>query len=97
MSYDYGTHMRDTVEDLVWQFAIRSNDQTRKWLTAGGLSALEAGFAALGWDDPHYVDECGCQHPGCVAWASCGTPTPDGYKQFCGLHYTEFRNAECVI
>lgn len=78
---------RDIVEDLVWQFAYRSNDTSRKWLTTGGLSALEGAFEALGWDDPHYVTEDGCEHPGCAAWATCGAPTPDGYRRLCNEHY----------
>lgn len=63
----------EALEDMTWQFAYRSHDAKRKWLTTGGLSALESAFAALGWDDPHYVEECGCEHPGCTAWATCGT------------------------
>src|SRR4051812_19687259 len=78
---------RAVVEDLVGQFAFKSNDDKRHWLHTGGLSALEDAFAALGWEDPHYVEEGGCEHPGCARWATCGTPTPDGYRRLCGEHY----------
>lgn len=28
----------------------------------------------------------GCDEPGCTDFASCGTPTPDGYRVTCGKH-----------
>jgi hypothetical protein len=71
---------------MAWQFAFHGNDASRKWLYTGGLSALEGAFGALGWDDPHYVEECGCEHPGCPKWATSGMLTPDGYKHFCRDH-----------
>lgn len=77
---------RDVVEDMVFQFAYRDNDNERRWLSAGGLSALEYAFEALGWDDPHYIETDGCEHPGCARWSTCGTPTPDGYKRLCSEH-----------
>ena len=40
---------RGVVKDLVWQFAYRGNDHSGKWLSTGGLSALEK---ALGWKRP---------------------------------------------
>ena len=77
---------REVVEDLVCQFAYHGNDDTRHWLHTGGLSALESAFDALGWDDPHYMAEGGCEHDGCHKWATCGTPTPEGYKRLCSDH-----------
>jgi len=47
---------RGVVKDLVWQFAYRGNDHSGKWLSTGGLSALEGAFKALGWNDPYYVE-----------------------------------------
>ena len=85
---------RGVVKDLVWQFAYRGNDHSGKWLSTGGLSALEGAFKALGWNDPYlgwndpyYVEGGGCEHPGCKAWATCGTPTPSGYKRLCREHF----------
>jgi hypothetical protein len=86
MSVESEDELRQALEDMVWQFAYRANDNTRKWLWTGGLSALEHAFATLGWDDPHYVVEGGCQIPGCAAWDVCGANTPDGYKNMCGEH-----------
>lgn len=80
---------RETVEDLVWQFAVHGHDDKHKWLWTGGLSALEGAFAVLGWDDPHTVEEGGCQYPGCQAWDTCGAPTPEGYKRLCSDHYRQ--------
>lgn len=80
----------ETVEDLVRQFAYpgRVMDGAPS-LTTGGLSALEGAFAVLGWSDPYPCPEGACEHPGCTEWATCGTPTPDGYKRLCGMHYRE--------
>jgi hypothetical protein len=84
---DQVAQLHEALEDMVWQFAYRSHDSKRKWLTTGGLSALESAFDVLGWDDPHYVEEGGCDHPECKAWDTCGTPTQDGYKRLCSEHY----------
>ena len=78
---------RGIVKDLVWQFAYRGNDHSGKWLSTGGLLALQNAFKELGWDDPYYVEGGGCEHPGCKAWATCGTPTPSGYKRLCREHF----------
>jgi hypothetical protein len=48
--------LRETVEDLVRQFAYRTSVDGVPAYTAGGLSALEGAFAVLGWDDPHIDD-----------------------------------------
>lgn len=81
------TDLRETVEDLVWQFAHRTTSNGVPVLTAGGLSALEGAFAVLGWSDPFPCPDKACEQPGCGEWASCGTPTTDGYKHFCGRHF----------
>ena len=81
----------EALDDMVWQFAHRTVIDGKRALSAGVLSALEHAFGTLAWSDPHFVDTDGCQEPGCVAWATCGTPTPDGYKRLCGKHYMEFR------
>jgi hypothetical protein len=80
---------RGIVKDLVWQFADRGNDHRGKWLSTGGLSALDGAFKALGWDDPYYVEGGGCEHPGCQAWATCGAPTASGYKRLCREHFRQ--------
>ena len=87
---------RELVEDLVFQFGHHSHNGRGKYLTTGGLSALEGAFDALGWDDPHYVKDGGCEHSGCKAWDTCGTPTPDGYKRLCGEHYRALRDDQAV-
>lgn len=87
--------LEQVAQDLLEQFAYKITYKGRAAYTAGGLSALEAGFAALGWDDPRPAPECECQHPGCHEWATCGTPTKDGYKRLCSRHYeAELANRE---
>jgi hypothetical protein len=76
------TDFREIVKDLVWQFACRGNDHSGKWLSTGGLSALQNAFKELGWDDPYYVEGGGCEHPGC-------TPTASGYKRLCREHFRQ--------
>jgi hypothetical protein len=83
--------LMETINGLVWQFAFQGHNKKGKWLSTGGLSALEDAFAVLKWEDPHYIREGGCQHPECKAWDTCGTPTPDGYKRLCGEHYRLLR------
>ncbi len=78
---------RAAVEDLCHQFAYDYGGPT---LGTGGLSALEGAFSVLGWDDPHPIPGSKCAEATCGKRASCGTPTPEGYKWFCGDHY---RNA----
>lgn len=94
MSNTREDELREALEDMVWQHAIRahSDKDKRKWLSTGGLSSLESAFIQLSWDDPHYVEEAGCEHPGCYAWDTCGTPTRDGYKRLCHKHYAEVDN-----
>jgi len=80
---------RELLEDVALQFAYRAGGKQKslRCLTTGGLSTLEAVFAALGWDDPHYVTEGYCEQPGCMEWATCGANTNDGYKRLCGEHF----------
>ena len=82
----------EVIEDLLLQFAYRTSTGGRLALGTGGLSALESGFGALGWDDPHLIPDYECERDGCHKEATCGTPTPDGYKRLCGNHYTEAQN-----
>lgn len=79
----------EIIRDLVGQFAYKSTVNGRAAYTTGGLSALEAGFAALDWDDPQPAPECECQHPDCHKWVTGGTPTKDGYKFLCSDHFRE--------
>jgi len=81
--------LMETIEDLVRQFAYPTVKNGVPCLTTGGLSTLEGAFAVLGWDDPHLCPEGACEAEGCTDWATCGTPTPDGYKWLCGTHFQE--------
>ncbi len=51
------------MKDLIWQFADRGNDHRGKWLSTGGLSALDVAFKALVWDDPYYVEGAAANIP----------------------------------
>jgi hypothetical protein len=38
-----------------------------------------------------------CDEPGCWKDATCGTPTPDGYRRVCGGHYGMFSNGQHAV
>ncbi len=78
---------RETIEGLVRQFAHEIVRDGVPCLTTGGFSVIEEAFDTLGWSDPHPCPEQACDHPGCPEWATCGTPTPQGYKRLCESHY----------
>lgn len=67
---------REIVKALVWQFAYRGNDDNRRWLSTGGLTALKDAFEALGWDDPHYVEGGGVNIRAAQAGLHVGRPHP---------------------
>ena len=75
---------RDVLEDMVYQFGYWS--ESAGGFTTGGLSALEAAFELLGWDDPHPVPGGCCDEAGCTKQISSGTPTASGYRQTCHEH-----------
>ena len=81
---------REALEDMVDQFACRGSDGKRRWLWPGGLSALEHAFEALGWDNPHYVEDGACEIDGCGKWASS---TRDGIW-LCSDHFFELEKYE---
>ena len=72
--------------DMCCQFAFWSS-KGGHW--TGGMSALEGAFGLLDWDDPHLAPECCCDEPGCKKQISCGTPSPDGYRNTCWGHKPE--------
>jgi len=77
--------LREALEGMVYQFAYRGGKKdTELLLHTGGLSALELAFSVLGWPDPKPYPEGECQADGCHGEATCGTPTPEGYKFLCG-------------
>ena len=78
---------REALEDMCHQFAYHSETKNGPALSTGGLSTLENAFSLLGWDDPHLVPDGKCDALGCQKWATCGTPTPDGYKRLCYDHF----------
>ncbi len=79
--------LRETIEDLVRQFAYPTVKDGVPCLWHGGLSALEGAFAVLGWESPHPSQGDACQYPGCAEWATCGSVTVDGYQRTCGAHF----------
>ena len=81
------SELKEFAEDVAYQFGYHCKCDGRLHLTTGGLSTLESAFAILGWDDPKPYPEGECEWDGCHEYASCGTPTSDGYKRLCGRHY----------
>ena len=85
MSNDY----KDALEDMVWQFAYRSDGKGRKppVLFTGGLSALEHAFGVLDWPDPKPCPDSSCDIKGCQKWPQAGVPFPNGdYLSLCSDH-----------
>ena len=78
--------MREFAEDVAHQFGYYCQNSGRLHITHGGLSTLEWAFDILGWENPHPAPECECEIEGCHEYATCGTPTADGYKRMCGNH-----------
>lgn len=83
--------LKEFAEDVVYQFGYKINHNGRLHLSSGGLSTLEWAFSILGWPDPKPYPEGECEWDGCHEYASCGTPTPDGYKRVCGKHYADIQ------
>lgn len=86
---DKNDYLREALEDMVLQFASTTVKNGRLCLSSGGLSSLEYAFDLLGWKNPHPIPERECMADGCSAEATCGTPTPDGYKRLCSKHFRE--------
>jgi hypothetical protein len=80
--------LKEALEDMCFQFAGWSD--TKGGLSTNGLSTLECAFSVLGWDDPRIVKELWCDEQGCKRRATCGTPTPAGYRKTCGQHIPKF-------
>jgi hypothetical protein len=77
--------LEGAVESLLYQFAFRC-DGDPPILWTGGLSALEEGFDALGWNDPKSVAELKCDEPGCVRVATCGWNDHERRRSTCSDH-----------
>ena len=80
---------KSVLEDMVHQFAPTAVIDDKLYIWTGGFSALEDAFAVLEWSNPHEIPERECDMGGCSSHATCGTPTPDGYKNVCGMHFSE--------
>jgi len=77
--------LKEALAGMCYQFAYRGKTKEgRLTIWTGGLSALELAFQELGWEDPHPYPEGECQNEGCYNEATCGKPTPEGYKFLCG-------------
>ena len=86
--------LKEFAEDVLYQFGYKINCNGGLHITAGGLSTLEWAFSILGWEDPYPFPEGECEWDGCHEYATCGTPTQDGYKRVCGKHYEHIRASE---
>ena len=76
----------DYVGDVAIQFGYKVKYNGRAYISTGGLSTLEWTFDILGWDEPHSYPEGECQWEGCHEFATCGTPTKNGYMLVCSKH-----------
>jgi len=87
--YRQVAELREALTDMVYQFAYTDESSGRLTIRTRGLSALESAFLALEWPDPKPVPEQECDIAGCHKEATCGTPTPGGYRNVCGKHFRE--------
>ena len=78
-------YYKEALLDMVQQFAFQVKKNGLPAYGTGGLSALEIAFEVLNWDDPHSCPENKCAL--CNEWATCGTPSSDGYKRVCCEHF----------
>ena len=91
--------IREALEDMVWQFAHNGVKDGRPMLYTGGLSALEGAFAALGWENPHYLtgeeaeQEC-CDIEGCMQFAVSGLRWDGLYLCLCATHTSQCADAD---
>lgn len=61
--------IREALEKMAWQFAYRGVIEGKSVLHTGGLSALIDTFEALGWENPHFVEDIDgliCDVEGCT-------------------------------
>lgn len=92
--------MKDALESMVWQFAHRTTVNERIALSAGGLSAMEEAFEALGWSDPHILSDeesnaVSCDVAGCFKPSCCGLNWGKFYLRLCQDHSRESGNNPC--
>lgn len=98
---------KEALEYMVWQFGHKGVKDKKSIIWTGGLSALEGAFEALGWDDPHYVEDydggicdvegcAGCDVEGCAGWvvAQGGMWRETGYWCLCSKHSQAHRDGK---
>ena len=85
---------KEALEDMVWQFAYRRTKDGKIMLCAGGLSALESAFDALGWDNPHFIndDSMECDIKRCHDWRSSQIHWDGIYVMICEKHFNDYCN-----
>ena len=86
--------LKEFAEDVVCQFGYYVQHNGRLHITHGGLSTLEWAFEILGWENPKPFPEGECEWDGCHEHATCGTPTPEGYKRVCVKHFADIQARE---
>ena len=80
--------MKEALEDMVYQFGYRTVIDNRPAIITGGLSAIESAFSALGWNNPHYIEEEGntCEISGCMEPSTSGLRWGILYLSLCHKH-----------
>ena len=84
---------KDALEGMVWQFGYRGVRDNKPTIWAGGLSALESAFEALGWENPHYLPDAEgycCEIEGCVEPDTSGLTWDGLYLRLCRKHAYEY-------
>ena len=80
------------LEAMVGQFGYRGVKNGKPMIWTGGLSALEEAFEALGWEDPHYVNDesMECDIEGCHEWRSPQIVWDGVYVLICHEHFVDY-------
>jgi hypothetical protein len=84
--------LKSALESMVWQFGYRTTINDHLAIVNGGLSALEEAFAALGWGNPHWVDDptMECDVEGCHQWRAPQIIWDGFYSCICDRHFAEY-------
>ena len=90
---------KEALESMVWQFGYRGVSDGKSAICHYGLSALEEAFEALGWSNPHYIEDtdgCICDVEGCADWVvSQGSAWENtGYWMVCHEHSQDSREGK---
>lgn len=83
---------KEALESMIFQFGYYGTKNNKPIIYTGGLSALEEAFEALGWEDPHYMNDTSieCDIKGCHEWRSPQIVWDGIYVLICRKHFRDY-------